>query len=142
MVPTLYVKWLFYRLFHQSYPQKCICSIGCHIELEIEYVLILHSDSNQQSLVPKFLQTKHISIKLIFFLLLFQDDGIEFFNTIVLQPHLKLVTDLGRGYHVRCRYKSREAVAKLTKSAESSPQAYRSEEVNDRGEHGRALGSR
>jgi hypothetical protein len=39
------------------------------------------------------------------------DGGIEFFNTIVLQPHLKLVTDLGRGYHVRCRYKSREAAA-------------------------------
>lgn len=39
-----------------------------------------------------------------------QDDGsIEYFNTIVLQPHLKLVTDLGRGYHVRCRYKSRDA---------------------------------
>lgn len=79
---------------------------------------------------------------IIFFLLSFQDDGIEFFNTIVLQPHLKLVTDLGRGYHVRCRYKSREAVAKLTKSAESSPQAFRSEEVNDRGEYGRSLGSR
>lgn len=28
-----------------------------------------------------------------------------------MQPHLKLVTDLGRGYHVRCRYKSREAAA-------------------------------
>ncbi|TMW45914.1 hypothetical protein DOY81_009011, partial [Sarcophaga bullata] len=36
-----------------------------------------------------------------------QDDGgIEFFNTIVLQPHLKLITDAGRGYHVRCAYKS------------------------------------
>lgn len=78
-----------------------------------------------------------------FFFSYFQDDGIEFFNTIVLQPHLKLVTDLGRGYHVRCRYKSREAVAKLTKHDESSPQAFRSsEEVNDRGEYGRSLGSR
>lgn len=89
----------------------------------------------------KYIVKWHFSHQYIF-ILLFQDDGIEFFNTIVLQPHLKLVTDLGRGYHVRCRYKSREAVAKLTKSAESSPQAFRSEEVNDRGEYGRSLGSR
>ncbi|XP_055384555.1 uncharacterized protein LOC129614161 isoform X2 [Condylostylus longicornis] len=39
------------------------------------------------------------------------DSGeIEFFNTIVVQPHLKLVTDLGRGFHVRCTYKNREAI--------------------------------
>merc|ERR1719341_2340764 len=32
------------------------------------------------------------------------DDGIEYFNTIVVQPHRKLVTNQGRGYHVRCKY--------------------------------------
>jgi hypothetical protein len=65
-----------------------------------------------------------------------QDDGsIEFFNTIVLQPHLKLVTDLGRGYHVRCRYKSREAAAGV--KAAGFPQALIGE--SDRREHGRAL---
>lgn len=35
-------------------------------------------------------------------------DGVEFFNTIVLQPHRKLVTNQGRGYHVRCRYRTEE----------------------------------
>lgn len=43
--------------------------------------------------------------------LLFQDDGgIEYFNTIVVQPHLKLVTNQGRGFHVRCRYQTRDKV--------------------------------
>lgn len=36
------------------------------------------------------------------------EDGIEYFNTIVLQPHRKLVTNQGRGYHVRCRYRTEE----------------------------------
>lgn len=37
------------------------------------------------------------------------DDGyVEYFNTIVIQPHKKLVTSQGRGYHVRCRYPVRE----------------------------------
>lgn len=36
------------------------------------------------------------------------DDGIEYFNTIVVQPHRKLVTNQGRGYHVRCRYQTQE----------------------------------
>nr|CAH7737526.1 unnamed protein product [Callosobruchus chinensis] len=35
------------------------------------------------------------------------DGGIEYFNTIVVQPHLKLVTNQGRGFHIRCRYKAR-----------------------------------
>jgi len=30
--------------------------------------------------------------------------GIEYFNTIVVQPHRKLVTNQGRGYHIRCTY--------------------------------------
>lgn len=85
----------------------------------------------------------------------FQDDGgIEFFNTVVLQPHLKLVTDLGRGYHVRCRYKSREAAtvkygkkANLKKQISAtlnSPQALKASSeadstVVDRRDHGRSL---
>ncbi|GAB0093348.1 uncharacterized protein DMENIID0001_084380 [Sergentomyia squamirostris] len=68
------------------------------------------------------------------------DGGIEFFNTIVLQPHLKLVTDLGRGYHVRCRYKSREAATKPTIAAKlANPQAYTSDEIADRSQYGRSL---
>ncbi|XP_020802073.1 uncharacterized protein LOC110179051 [Drosophila serrata] len=67
------------------------------------------------------------------------DGGIEFFNTIVLQPHLKLITDLGRGYHVRCAYKSRDAAIKpkkhLRKHAQK-PQAFRSD---DRRDYGRSL---
>jgi hypothetical protein len=35
-------------------------------------------------------------------------DGIEYFNTVVVQPHRKLVTNQGRGYHVRCRYQTEE----------------------------------
>ncbi|XP_037944160.1 uncharacterized protein LOC119676965 [Teleopsis dalmanni] len=77
------------------------------------------------------------------------DDGrIEFFNTIVLQPHLKLITDLGRGYHVRCAYKSRDAAtrkqhkpsSKQVKHAQK-PQAFHSadSEVTDRRDYGRSL---
>lgn len=83
-----------------------------------------------------------------FSLILPQDDNeIEFFNTIVLQPHLKLVTDLGRGYHVRCRYKSREAAAviKNTTNSDESPEAFTSDVDKDatsidRRDHGRSLG--
>ncbi|XP_055532222.1 uncharacterized protein LOC129722640 [Wyeomyia smithii] len=70
------------------------------------------------------------------------DGGIEFFNTIVLQPHLKLVTDLGRGYHVRCRYKSREAAMKPTKKSydDNRPLALTSAEGGtDRRDYGRSL---
>ncbi|XP_060536368.1 cuticlin-4 isoform X2 [Cylas formicarius] len=35
------------------------------------------------------------------------DGGIEYYNTIVVQPHLKLVTNQGKGFHIRCRYKTR-----------------------------------
>jgi len=35
-------------------------------------------------------------------------DGVEYFNTVVVQPHRKLVTNQGRGYHVRCRYQTEE----------------------------------
>lgn len=72
------------------------------------------------------------------------DNGIEFFNTIVLQPHLKLVTDLGRGYHVRCRYKSREAAAaskNATTETTMDSNNIRTISTNDRREHGRALGT-
>lgn len=37
-----------------------------------------------------------------------EDGGIEYFNTIVVQPHLKLVTNQGRGFHIRCRYQTRD----------------------------------
>lgn len=41
-----------------------------------------------------------------------QDNGaIEFFNTIIVQPHRKLVTNKGRGFHVRCRYQPEENTA-------------------------------
>lgn len=57
----------------------------------------------------------------------------------MLQPHLKLITDLGRGYHVRCAYKSRDAAIKpkkhLRKHAQK-PQAFRSD---DRRDYGRSL---
>lgn len=36
------------------------------------------------------------------------DGGIEYFNTIVVQPHLKLVTNQGRGFHIRCRYTTKD----------------------------------
>lgn len=39
------------------------------------------------------------------------DGGIEYFNTIVVQPHLKLVTNQGRGFHVRCKYDTRNNVS-------------------------------
>ena len=29
----------------------------------------------------------------------------EFFNTIILEPHPKLVTGHGKGFHIRCKYK-------------------------------------
>lgn len=35
------------------------------------------------------------------------NDGVEYFNTVVIQPHHKLVTSLGRGFHVRCRYQTK-----------------------------------
>ncbi|KAL7639351.1 UNVERIFIED_CONTAM: hypothetical protein RMT77_009852 [Armadillidium vulgare] len=36
------------------------------------------------------------------------EDGVEYFNTVVVQPHLKLVTNQGRGYHIRCKYQTQE----------------------------------
>lgn len=36
------------------------------------------------------------------------DGGVEYFNTIVVQPHLTLVTNQGRGFHIRCRYQTRD----------------------------------
>lgn len=65
----------------------------------------------------------------------------------MLQPHLKLVTDLGRGYHVRCRYKSRDAAMTIKstgKKWQQRPEALTSAEdennvANDRRVYGRAL---
>ncbi|XP_027194430.2 uncharacterized protein LOC113789134 [Dermatophagoides pteronyssinus] len=36
------------------------------------------------------------------------DDGIEYFNTVIVQPHRRLVTNQGRGYHIRCRYQTKD----------------------------------
>lgn len=39
------------------------------------------------------------------------DDGsLEYYNTIMVQPHLKLVTNQGRGFHVRCKYDVRDNI--------------------------------
>lgn len=62
---------------------------------------------------------------------------------------MKLVTDLGRGYHVRCRYKSREAAAaskNLTQMNDgTSHEAISGDDEarnsTDRREHGRSLGT-
>lgn len=40
------------------------------------------------------------------------NDGVEYFNTIVVQPHRKLVTNQGRGYHIRCRYRTESKTLK------------------------------
>lgn len=46
---------------------------------------------------------------------------------------------MGRGYHVRCRYKSREAAATdasaLSSKRKLSPQPYKSDDVNDEQHH-------
>lgn len=36
------------------------------------------------------------------------DDGIEYFNTVIVQPHMRLMTNQGKGYHVKCKYQTRE----------------------------------
>lgn len=36
------------------------------------------------------------------------DDGIEYYNTIMVQPHIRLMTNQGKGYHIRCKYQTRE----------------------------------
>jgi len=55
--------------------------------------------------------TENLAPTLMVLLSLFQEDGgIEYFNTIVVQPHLKLITNQGRGFHVRCRYQTRDKV--------------------------------
>lgn len=64
-----------------------------------------------------------------------------------------MVTDLGRGYHVRCRYKSREAAAatkNLTQNNEDAPDVLiagagvhdeNTKNITDRRDHGRSLGT-
>jgi hypothetical protein len=48
-----------------------------------------------------------------------------------MQPHLKVMTDLGRGYHIRCRYKNREAAIK--EQHEIKPLALTSGDDDDAG---------
>lgn len=69
-----------------------------------------------------------------------ENGEIEFFNTIVVQPHLKLVTEMTSTYHVRCKYRSREAATKL--SDLGNPQPYTSELHSDRTGYGRSLDNR
>lgn len=124
------------------------------------YIEVNWHQSTDQSII--LFRNKKLIHRLLFYH--FQEDnGFEFFNTIVLQPHLKLVTDMGRGYHVRCRYKSREAAAaaKIVPNDDQTPEALtddsnetgKSEETTkinddndvdggDRREHGRALGEK
>ncbi|CAG0885396.1 unnamed protein product, partial [Cyprideis torosa] len=40
------------------------------------------------------------------------DGSVEYFNTIVVQPHRKLVTSQGRGYHIRCKYQTQEKLVR------------------------------
>eukprot|EP00096_Caligus_rogercresseyi_P003276 TRINITY_DN1602_c0_g1_i1.p1 TRINITY_DN1602_c0_g1~~TRINITY_DN1602_c0_g1_i1.p1 ORF type:complete len:443 (+),score=59.42 TRINITY_DN1602_c0_g1_i1:488-1816(+) len=47
------------------------------------------------------------------------NSGIEYFNTIVVQPHRKLVTNQGRGYHIRCRYQTQERLLLTNPKANS-----------------------
>lgn len=66
-----------------------------------------------------------------------------------MQPHLKLITNAGRGYHVRCAYKNRDvAIKKIEKHYKNlggipikPPQAFRSGKLkeSDRQSHGRSL---
>jgi hypothetical protein len=35
-------------------------------------------------------------------------DGVEYYNTVVVQPHRRLVTNQGKGYHIRCRYQTKD----------------------------------
>lgn len=37
-------------------------------------------------------------------------DGVEYFNTVVVQPHRRLVTNQGRGIHIRCRYQTKDKI--------------------------------
>lgn len=37
-----------------------------------------------------------------------EDDTVEYYNSIVVQPHLRLLTGQGRGFDARCRYARRE----------------------------------
>ncbi|XP_045508218.1 uncharacterized protein LOC123704017 [Colias croceus] len=37
-----------------------------------------------------------------------EDGTVEYYNNIIVQPHLRLVTGQGRGYHVRCKYRRRD----------------------------------
>ncbi|KAL1459487.1 hypothetical protein WDU94_011465 [Cyamophila willieti] len=42
-----------------------------------------------------------------------ENGEVEYFNTIVVQPHRKLVTNQGQGFHVRCRYRNHPSEPEL-----------------------------
>ena len=54
------------------------------------------------------------------------EDGVEYFNTVIVQPHRRLVTNQGRGYQIRCRYQTKEKrisnVATNGTTADGQPQ--------------------
>lgn len=104
-------------------------------------------------------------ISIFFFFSSVQEDGrFQFSNTIMVQPHRIIMTDMTRGYHVKCVYKSREAAAgtkNVTSKWDQSPEALVNDVVNedshsnetdtvdltatasfDRRSHGRSLGDR
>ncbi|CAG0915253.1 unnamed protein product [Notodromas monacha] len=66
----------------------CMSQYDNRIDPDVEYVIPLWSCNTMSSAMP--------------------DGGIEYFNTIVVQPHRKLVTSHGRGYHIRCKYQTQE----------------------------------
>ncbi|ROT61653.1 hypothetical protein C7M84_020546 [Penaeus vannamei] len=57
---------------------------------------------------PAVNRKRHIQILEYSRVMRLREDGIEYFNTVVVQPHRKLVTNQGRGYHIRCKYQTQE----------------------------------
>lgn len=133
------------------YPKELSKNSTCMSEFhnhegQLKYKLPLRSCSTMPQETVNFSKPNFISFKW-HYVSYWQDDGqIEFFNTIVIQPHLKLVTDLTTSYHVRCRYKSREAATRGSPSTTGNPQPLTSEDTSyenkDRSTYGRALDNR
>lgn len=110
------------------YPKGLSTNSSCMIEYNqvsnVTYVLPLRACNTMSADVVSYSLSLSFSRKTIrrltqffsaicflfraLFLFLWQDDGIEYFNTVVVQPHRKLVTNQGKGYHIRCRYQTKE----------------------------------
>jgi hypothetical protein len=78
----------------------------------IAFLFIFHRPDDDRMAVASSLTPARLILFILFSVLdvrLIQEDGhVEYFNTIVVQPHRKLVTNQGRGYHVRCRYQTKD----------------------------------